>query len=66
MNLICIDIRMRSRIHTSRPQIPKSLLPTAEKAISDSEKTTLGTFCMQTLRTFEETPSKCDAVGDRK
>lgn len=66
MSLIYIDIRMRSRIHTSRPQIPKSSLPTAEKATSDSQKTTLGMFCTQTLLTFKETPSKCKAVDDRK
>lgn len=57
---------MTSRIHTSRHQKPKSLLPTVEKAISSSQKTTLGMLCRPTFLTFKETSFKYKAVGDRK
>jgi len=46
--------------------MPKSLLLIAEKEISSSQKTTPGTFCRQTLLTFEETSSNHKAVSDRK
>lgn len=57
---------MTSRIHTSRHQKPKNLLPTVEKAISSSQKTTQGMLCGMTFLTFKETSSKYEAVGDRK
>lgn len=57
---------MTSRIHTSRHQKPKNLLPTVEKAISSTQKTTLGMLCRMTFLTFKESSSKYKAVGDRK
>lgn len=57
---------MTSRIHTSRYQKPKNLLPTVEKAISSSPKITLGMLCRMTFLTLKETSSKYKTVGDRK
>lgn len=57
---------MTCRIHTSRHQKPKNLLPIVQKVISSSQNTTLGSFCRMTFLTFKETSFKYKAVGDRK